>query len=442
MINQNINYNYDIQKLYLELLLADPVSYSRCQAIFDHTLFDKKLQPVAEFIFNYASEHNVLPTEQIIVATTSVSLSIPVGMQQEHFDWLLDQFETFTRHKSLEKAILESADLLEAGQYGPVEALIRSAVQISLQRDMGTDYFLDPRQRLLQIKQGNGQISTGWRDLDHLLFGGFNQGELNIFAAPSGGGKSLMLANLGINWALIGLNVVYITFELSEPLVSMRIDSMITGIPSRDIFKSIDDVETKVKIIGKKSGQIQIKYMPSGANINNIRSYIKEYTIRYSRHVNIVLVDYLDLMMPVNKKISAENMYIKDKYVSEELRNLAVELKCVMCTASQLNRCLDVETQVNVNGQLTAIKNVKVGDTITSNTGLKTVKHVYPILKQATFKIKTKNGKEIICSAKHQFPTDQGYKTIENGLTIGSKLQTTVISDIYKYIRILKHQGL
>jgi len=51
-----------------------------------------------------------------------------------------------------------------------------------------------------------------------------------------------------------------------------------------------------------------------------------------------VLVDYLDLMHPNAVKISAENLFVKDKYVSEELRNLAMELNTVFVTASQLNR--------------------------------------------------------------------------------------------------------
>jgi hypothetical protein len=42
--------------------------------------------------------------------------------------------------------------------------------------------------------------------------------------------------------------------------------------------------------------------------------------------------------MPASMKVSAENLYIKDKYVSEELRNLAMELKTVFVTAAQLNR--------------------------------------------------------------------------------------------------------
>jgi replicative DNA helicase len=165
-----------------------------------------------------------------------------------------------------------------------------------------------------------------------------NRGELNIFAGGSGAGKSLFLANLGVNWALQGLNVVYLTLELSEALVSMRIDSMVTGVGTKEIFKDLDDVEMKVKMIGRKAGMLQIKYMPSGKTVNDIRAYIKEYEIKVGKKVDVLLVDYLDLLMPIGKKISAENLFVKDKYVSEELRNLAMEKKVLLVTAAQLNR--------------------------------------------------------------------------------------------------------
>ncbi len=337
-MKQNTDYGYEIQKVYLEMMLADAATFSRCQAIFDYTLFDRKLQTAANFINNYVKEHNVVPTQDIVNAATGTDFKVPSNLREEHFDWLLNDFETFTRHKGLEKAILESADMLEKGEYGSVEDKIKKAVQIGLQKDMGTDYFLDPRTRLMRIKDKNGQISTGWKAIDDKLFGGMNRGELNIFAGGSGAGKSLFLANLGLNWALQGLNVVYLSLELSEELVSMRMDAMLTGMPTKEVFKNIDDVEMKVKMIGKKSGQFQVKYMPSGKTVNDIRSYMKEYEIKMERKVDVLLVDYLDLLMPIGKKISAENLFVKDKYVSEELRNLAMEKQCLCVTAAQLNR--------------------------------------------------------------------------------------------------------
>jgi len=46
----------------------------------------------------------------------------------------------------------------------------------------------------------------------------------------------------------------------------------------------------------------------------------------------------LDLVMPVSVKVSPTDQFVKDKYVAEELRNLAKELGLLMITASQLNR--------------------------------------------------------------------------------------------------------
>ena len=332
------DYGYEVQKLYLELMLSDAEVFVRCQGIFDHTLFDRKLQDAAEFINEYAKQYTVLPEYDMVNASCRLDLKRPDIVKDGHLEWLMDEFESFTRHKAIERAIISSADLLEKHNYGEVETLIKAAVQIGLARDMGTDYFEDPRGRLMGLKDKNGQISTGWPCMDRKLFGGMNRGELNIFAGGSGAGKSLFLANLGVNWALQGLNVVYLTLELSEALVSMRIDSMITGVPTREIFRDLDDVEMKVKMIGKKAGQLQIKYMPSGKTVNDIRAYVKEYEIKCGKPIDVLLIDYMDLLMPIGKKISAENLFVKDKYVSEEIRNLAMEKQVLCVTAAQLNR--------------------------------------------------------------------------------------------------------
>lgn len=352
------NYNYDIQKLYLEMFLSDAETFVRCQNIFDSNNFDQKLKGTAKFITEYVDQYKIMPEVVQVNAACDIELS-KITLPRENYDWLMDEFERFSRHKSLERAIIRSADLLEKGDYGPVEKLIKDAIQISLNKDMGTDYFEDPRDRLNQLKENNGQVSTGWPTVDKKLYGGFNRGELNIFAAGSGGGKSLFLANLAVNWALAGLNVIYLTFELSENLVAMRLDSMITGISTRDVFRSIDEVELKVKILGKQAGNIQIKYMPSGKNCNDIRAYLKEYQVKKGIKADVLLIDYLDLMMPLSVKVSPSDLFVKDKYVSEEIRNLAMETQCVTVTASQLNRSAVEEIEFDhshISGGLSKIQ--------------------------------------------------------------------------------------
>jgi len=230
---QNTDYGYDIQKVYLEMMMSDAESFVRCQAVFDPDAFDRRLQEGAKFLTEYVSEHNALPTFDMLNAATKADLKDPGQLQENHYDWLLTEFETFSKHKALEAAILKSADLLEKGDYGQCEDIVKKAVQIGLQKDLGTDYWADPRTRLEGIKSTNGQVSTGWAAMDKKLFGGFNRGELNIFAGGSGAGKSLFLANIGVNMAEKGMNVMYLTLELAESLVSMRLDSMTTGIPSQ-----------------------------------------------------------------------------------------------------------------------------------------------------------------------------------------------------------------
>ena len=365
MMKQNTDYGFEIQKTYLEIMLSDAQTFVRCQAIFDPESFDRRLKPTAEFIKNFVAEHNTLPTEQIVNSNCpQVKLAIPTGLNEQHYDWLLSDFETFSRHKALERAILESADLLEKGEYGPVESKIKDAVQIGLQKDLGIDYFDDPKGRLTALKDNNGQVSTGWESLDKKLFGGFNKGELNIFAGGSGAGKSLFLANLGVNWALNGMNVVYLTFELSENLVAMRLDSMMTDVPSREIFRDLDGVEMKVKLVGKKSGAFQIKYMPSGKNANDIRSFIKEYEIKTGKKIDVILVDYLDLMMPLSRKVSPSDLFVKDKFVSEELRNLAMELQIIFVTASQLNRASVEEIEFDHSHIAGGLSKIQTADNV------------------------------------------------------------------------------
>ena len=352
------NYSYEIQKLYLEMFMSDAETFVRCQNIFDPENFDRKLQDTARFITTYVNEYKVMPEAQIVNASCNIDLN-PVELPEENYSWLMNEFEQFSRHKGLERAILKSADLLEKGDYGPVEKMIKDAVQISLQKDMGTDYFEDPRARLEALKNSNGQISTGWPSVDKKLYGGFNRGELNIWCAASGGGKSLFLANLGCNWALNGLNVLYLTFELSENLVAMRMDSMLTNIPTREVFRNLDDVELKVKMMGKSAGSVQIKYMPSGKTCNDLRAYLKEYQVKKGFKPDILLIDYLDLMMPMSVKVSPSDLFVKDKYVSEELRNLAMETQAIVVTASQLNRAAVEEIEFDhshISGGLSKIQ--------------------------------------------------------------------------------------
>ena len=357
-------YTRDIQELFLRMMITDAQLFTRVSNIMNSENFDRDLKPAAKFMVEFSEKYNSIPDPTQLQATCGVDIQPIAGMRASDGEWFLDEFEKFTRKRELERAIVKSYDLLEKGNYDPVEKLIKDAVQISLTKDMGTDYFADPKARLNSIKNNNGQISTGWPCLDGKLYGGFNRGELQIFAGGSGSGKSLFMQNLAANWMQQGLNGVYITLELSEELTAWRIDSMVTDIATRDVFKNIDDVELKVKMSAKKSGKFYIKYLPAQSTINDIRAYVKTLQMEKDIKIDFLCIDYLDLLMPVSTKVSPSDLFIKDKYVSEEIRNLSKELNVLMVTASQLNRSAVEEVEFDHSHISGGISKINTADNV------------------------------------------------------------------------------
>lgn len=334
-------YNKEIEDLFIQFMISDPELYVRCKGIIKPQYFsDKTNQLVIDFFDRHTEEYNTLPAlEQIFAVTGKKGLEKLKDINENHIDWFLTEFEQFCRHKALEKVILSSVDLLQERRYGEVEKAVKEAVQIGLVKNLGTDYFYDPVSRLNRIKENKGMHSTGWRDIDSALYGGMNRGELQVWAGQSGAGKSVFLQNQAVNWAQQGLHVVYVTLELSENLCAMRLDAMVTGVGTRDILKNIDDVAMRVKNFKTKNkGSIRLKQLPNGCTANDIRAFVKEIEVQTGIKADAIIVDYLDLMMPNSARVSPSDMFVKDKYVSEELRNLAIELNTLLSTASQLNR--------------------------------------------------------------------------------------------------------
>lgn len=331
-------YNDEKQKLLIDILLSSEEIFARCQNILNEKYFVNKLRPAVRLILNHSHKYNVLPKIEQVIAETGIQfLHIP-DITVQHQDAFLDEIEEFCRNRALADAVLSAVDLIDKGNYGEVEKRVREAILISLQSDLGTNYFDDPRARLMRIKDKNGQVSTGWKTIDDKLYGGVNRGEITIWCAGSGVGKSLFLQNLAINFVKQGMNVIYISLELSEELCSMRMDSMVSEVPTKEIFRKLDEVEIRVKQAGHKSGSLHVKQLPQGSTCNDIKAYLKNYEIETQKRPDVLVVDYLDLLFPNNKKIDPSNLFVKDKFVTEELRGLMVERQMVGQTAAQLNR--------------------------------------------------------------------------------------------------------
>jgi hypothetical protein len=172
------------------------------------------------------------------------------------------------------------------------------------------------------------------------------------------------MMNIALNWVQQGLHGVYVTLELSEELTGLRTAAMLTNMSTKEIRKDKDTAALKIKLVGKKAGSYRVKALPAQSNINDIRAFLKEYQIQTGHRVDFVMVDYLDLLMPVSAKVSPNDLFVKDKYVSEELRNLAKELGILMVTASQLNRSAVEEIEFDHSHISGGISKINTADNV------------------------------------------------------------------------------
>lgn len=324
------------QKLLIEYLISSPDTFALCQSLVKPELFDPEFRNTVAFIQKYYDEYNTTPkVEQIESETDMVFTERVVNLDQ--INYCAKEIEYFCRRRSVEKIIFKSPELLADDNYGALETGLREAILISLNRNLGLSYFENPDVRLKKMLEQDPTEPTGWTEIDQLLFGGIGRGELILFSANSGGGKSITLANLGFNFLMRKKHVLYISLELSEEIIAQRYDTMFSGVSRRDWRSNVSEITTKVEIAREQAGSLVIKQMESGTKAVAVRAYLKEYYLKYNRMPDLLILDYIDNMSP-NENVSADNVWQKDKLCSEQLRQIGVDFKMVIATASQLNR--------------------------------------------------------------------------------------------------------
>lgn len=324
------------QKLLIEYLISSPDTFALCQPIVQPDYFDPEYRNSVKFIKTYYEKYSATPEPHQIKAEAGQTFERRT-IQKDEISYCCDEIEKFCKHGAMKHAFLSSVEKVNTGDFGAVESAVRDALLVSLNRDLGLRYFDNPEQRLERMLHGNFVEPTGWSEVDDLLFGGICRKEMLLISAGSGGGKSICLTNLGLNFLNRGLDVLYISLELSQDVIAQRVDTMLTGI-GRKVWQQ-HTTEIAVKISNEKTGKgnLDIKQMPVGTNANTIRAYLKEYALFYGKMPDLLILDYLDLMNP-NEKIDLSDIWVKDKLTSEQLRDIAVSYNLAVATASQLNR--------------------------------------------------------------------------------------------------------
>lgn len=337
-------YGYAFQAKIITALLTDKSFVQQIRDILYAKYFENEANRwLVASIFTYFDEYHSTPTLVVIrsllddVEDDVLKQDIVTRLQDIHkyigsddLPYIKDRTINFCRNQEIKRAILDSAQLLKAGHYDEIVANINNAAKAGTSNDIGHEYNVNIDERYEEAVRE--PRPTGWSIINDLMDGGLGRGELGVFVAPSGIGKSWALQHIGATALKAGYNVLHYTMELNSSYTGLRYDALLTGIPVQNLKYHKDDVKA---VIEKTPGKLIVKYWPTKtASVNTIRSHIDKCVLRDIKP-DIIIIDYADLLksVKVNEKRHAEL-----EMLYEDIRGLAGELEVPVWTASQTNR--------------------------------------------------------------------------------------------------------
>lgn len=298
-------------------------------------------------------------TDEILkVAVKEQLRSVFQRKNDDDLEYVKNSFLEFAKQQALKTAIIKSVDLLQMGKYGDIKSLVDTALKAGQPRNIGHNWKEDFNIRL----SGNARIviPTGWPALDSLIGGGLGAGELGVFAAPPGIGKSWLLSTIGANAARAGRTVAHYTLELNENYVGLRYDTIYTGIESG---KLIDNAQRVLETVESIPGNVIVKYYAARTITTNTIQAHFENLISSKIKPDIIIIDYADLM---NSSTRLDNQYQEMGRVYEELRTMGAELKVPCWTASQTQRSSTQDDVIEADKIADSFQKIMTADLVVS----------------------------------------------------------------------------
>jgi len=226
-------------------------------------------------------------------------------------DFLVDKTEKFCKDRALFNAVKESILVIDDNRYA----------------------FYQSREE---------KVPFGLDILDRVTKGGLSKKSISIILGGTGAGKTLCLTHFASSYLMQGLNVLYISLEMSEERIAERIDANIMDITLdrlRDLPK--DTFDKKISKIKENTlGKMVIKEYPTAsAGSAHFRHLMNELAMKKNFKPDVLIIDYINICVSSRLKYSnSVNSYTMVKSIVEELRGLSIEFNLPVLTATQTNR--------------------------------------------------------------------------------------------------------
>lgn len=368
-------YGNTFQQKVIACLMSDRLFLQQIHDLIDPKYFGTDAtQWIVKEVLSYFDQYKTAPTLEVMkfglesVTVDLLKTSIVDTLKEclkytdsEDLRFVKDKTIDFCKNQKLKNAILGSVDLLKNGQYEEIKLLVDNAMKAGSDRNVGHDYVLHVAERFAENIRNT--VSTPWDIINDVIDGGLGGGELGVFVAPAGIGKSMALVNVAADAIKKGKNVIYYTCELSETYVGARFDSYYTGIPRQDLKYHQEEVEKKLEQI---KGRLIVKYFPTKtASVPMLNAHI-EKCIMQGFKPDMIIIDYADLLRDVGTKGANIRHDIMLGNIYEDLRGLAGVYQLPIWTASQANRSALEEEVIEADKIAESYAKVMVADFVVS----------------------------------------------------------------------------
>jgi replicative DNA helicase len=352
-MTETIKYPFreEYQLRILAVILRDREFSLRYQELLQPNYFDNPTYTeLCKLIFKFIDEHGVLPSRESIL--NKVRDHTNKGLIERLVDTIYSM--DLTDSKDVEDTLKEFVqqqswrltqpriDLaVREGDFSKARELFDKNMRIDekLLHEHGEIFYFDNIEKSLLALEPSmvqeNKIATLITPIDRALKGGAGPGELHILFAPRKTGKSIFLVNLAVAALYQRKNVLFISLELGEKQIEKRIHTRITGIVDTELYGSRDKASGAIKRIKSFQGNLVIKkYATGGATVNTIRNYVDFLWKVKNFRTEILIVDYLDILAPIEKHALRWQSQGPN---SENLRGLGDLLEIPVWTVTQGN---------------------------------------------------------------------------------------------------------
>lgn len=350
----------DIERLILTKIVNDERFARKVLPFIKSSYFEGKKQLAYEFVLDFMVNYNALPTKNaLLIEFNTSTLNVEANQdvieifdeitqdEEVNEEWLLKNTEQWCKDRALFLAIMKSIEIMDGREKdlatGAIPDILQKALGVSFDRSVGHDYLDDADDRYKFYHEDIARIPFDIEMLNKITKGGVVRKSLNILMAGTGVGKTIGLCHLAANYLSQGLNVLYITLEMSEERIAERIDANLLDIDIGDLNTVSSDEYFKAinKIKGKTQGKLIIKEYPTAAaHTGHFRALCNELKLKKNFIPDIILIDYLNICASSRIKAlgGSINTYSYVKAIAEEVRGLAVEQDVPIWSATQVNR--------------------------------------------------------------------------------------------------------